>query len=161
LIEVAFLGAAQIDRYGNLNSTVIGEYARPKTRLPGSGGACEIALLARRVLIIARQDARTFVERLDFQTSPGHLTGGESRAGLGNFGRGPETVITDMGIFHFDKASKEMVLSSLHLGCTVDAVQKRVDWPLKVAHELTFTSAPTAHELHIIREDLNPQGKYQ
>jgi glutaconate CoA-transferase subunit B len=114
LIDVGFLGAAQIDRYGNLNTTVIGSYQGPRVRLPGSGGACEIALLARRVLIIARLNRRTFVERLDFVTSPGHLSGGDSRSCLGDYGQGPTAVITDMGILRFEKKTHEMVLTSLH-----------------------------------------------
>jgi glutaconate CoA-transferase, subunit B len=161
LIDVGFLGAAQIDRYGNLNSTVIGNYAQPKVRLPGSGGACEIALLARRVLIIARLGKRTFVERLDFQTTPGHLTGGSSRTALGNIGAGPQAVITDMGILRFDPTSREMMLASLHPGCTVEAVRERVGWPLRCADDLLTTPAPTAQEMTILREELDTAGRFR
>src|SRR6185503_4905297 len=101
LVEAALLGGAQIDRYGNLNSTVIGDYAKPKVRLPGSGGACEIAINARQLLYIMRLKRRAFVERLDFVTSPGHLTGGDSRARRGLPGGGPELVITDKAILNF------------------------------------------------------------
>jgi glutaconate CoA-transferase subunit B len=161
LIDVGFLGAAQIDRYGNLNTTVIGSYQGPKVRLPGSGGACEIALLARKVLIIARLNRRTFVERLDFVTSPGHLSGGDSRSRLGDFGQGPTAVITDMGILRFDEKTREMVLTSLHPGCGVEAVQEQVGWPLRVADNLVETEPPTPDQLRIMREDLDPTGRYR
>jgi glutaconate CoA-transferase subunit B len=161
LIDVGFLGAAQIDRFGNLNTTVIGPYQQPKVRLPGSGGACEIALLARKVLIIARLNRRTFVERLDFLTSPGHLSGGDSRSRLGNYGQGPTAVITDMGICRFDKTTREMVLTSLHPGCEVESVRERVGWPLKVADELTETEPPPPEQLRIMREELDPTGRYR
>ena len=114
LIDVGFLGAAQVDRYGNLNSTVIGPYQQPKVRLPGSGGACEIALLARRVLIIARLNRRTFVERLDFLTSPGHLSGGDSRARLGAYGAGPSAVITDMAMPVMDGPATILALKAIN-----------------------------------------------
>ncbi len=161
LIDVGFLGAAQIDRYGNLNTTVIGPYQQPKVRLPGSGGACEIALLARRVLIISRLSRRTFVERLDFITSPGHLTGGDSRARLGDYGQGPTAVITDMGIFRFDKETREMTLVSLHPGCSVEAVQEQVGWPMRVADDLIETEPPSPEQLRIMREELDPAGRYR
>ncbi len=160
-IDVGFLGAAQIDRYGNLNTTVIGSYSQPKVRLPGSGGACEIALLARKVLVVARLNRRTFVERLDFVTSPGHLTGGDSRARLGDYGQGPTAVITDMGILRFDPTSFEMVLTSLHPGCTVEGVRENVSWDLRVAADLAETEPPTPDELRIMREELDPAGRYR
>ena len=161
LIDVGFLGAAQIDRYGNLNTTVIGPYQGPKVRLPGSGGACDIALLAGKVLIIARLSRRTFVERLDFVTSPGHLSGGDSRSRLGDYGQGPTAVITDMGIFRFDEKTREMVLTSLHPGCSVEAVQEQVGWPLRVADDLTETEPPPPDQLRIMREELDPTGRYR
>ena len=158
LIDVGFLGVAQIDRYGNLNTTAIGPYESPKVRLPGSGGACEIALLARTVFIITRLSKRTFVDKLDFITSPGHLTGGDSRARLGSHGRGPVMVITDMGLFRFDDATREMTLTSLHPGCTVAGVQDKIAWPLQIAENLTVTDPPTTEELRIMREELDPTG---
>lgn len=161
LIDVGFLGAAQIDRYGNLNTTVIGPYHQPKVRLPGSGGACEIALLARKVLIIARLSRRTFVERLDFVTSPGHFTEGDAHTRRGDYGYGPAAVITDMGIFRFDETTREMVLSSLHPGCSVEAVQEQVGWPLQVAGNLVETEPPTPEQLLIMREELDPAGRYR
>jgi glutaconate CoA-transferase subunit B len=161
LIDVGFLGAAQIDRFGNLNSTVIGDYARPKVRLPGSGGACEIALLARRILVIARLSRRTFVEKLDFLTTPGHMQGGESRAALGAAGRGPESVITDKAIFGFHAVTREMQVISLHPGVTLAEVQEVVSWPLQVAAELTTTPPPTAEEMAILRGELDVAGRFR
>ena len=160
-IEVAFLGAAQIDRFGNVNTTVIGDYHHPKVRLPGSGGACEIAIHARELFFIIRLKKRAFVERPDFITSAGHLAGrpGE-RAALGMPGAGPRLVVTDMAIFHFDPDSGEMTLSSVHPGVTVDQVQAELSWPLKLSPTLQTTEPPSADELRIIREELDPQGIY-
>jgi glutaconate CoA-transferase subunit B len=160
-IEVAFLGAAQIDRFGNINTTVIGDYRHPKVRLPGSGGACEIAIHAQKVFVIVRLKRRAFVERIDFRTSAGHLGGkpGE-RASLGMPGAGPQLVVTDKAIFRFDKESGEMFLSSVHPGVTVDEVLAEVGWPLKVAEDLEVTEPPTPEELRVIRQELDPDGIY-
>ncbi|MEJ2211374.1 MAG: CoA-transferase [Anaerolineae bacterium] len=159
-IEVAFLGAAQIDRYGNLNSTVIGDYGHPKVRLPGSGGACEIAIHAQKVFLIMPLSRRAFVDKIDFCTSPGHLPDG-GREALGLPGAGPELVVTDKAIFHFEEGSGEMVLSSVHPGVTVDEVQAEVGWPLKVAGGTPATTEPpTPEELRLIREELDPGGAY-
>jgi glutaconate CoA-transferase subunit B len=163
LIDVGFLGAAQIDRFGNINTTVIGDYERPKTRLPGSGGACEIAINARQVFVIMRQSARSFVERIDFRTSPGNLGGAEQAERIrregGWLGRGPSLVVTDLGIYHFDDAG-EMRLDSLHPGATLDEVRATMGWSPKVAEPLAATPAPTADELRLIREELDPEGAY-
>jgi glutaconate CoA-transferase subunit B len=163
LIDVGFLGAAQIDRFGNINTTVIGPYDHPKTRLPGSGGACEIAINARRVFVVMRQSARSFVERIDFRTSPGNLGGAEAsariRAEQGWLGSGPSVVVTDLGIYHFDDAG-EMRLDSLHPGATLDAVRASMGWEVRVAGTLATTPAPTSDELRLIREQLDPEGLY-
>jgi glutaconate CoA-transferase subunit B len=162
-IEVAFLGGAQIDRYGNLNTTVIGDYAQPKVRLPGSGGACEIALHARKVFIIMRLKRRAFVDQLDFRTSVGHRTGNRARNALpsmGPIGAGPQLAITDKAMFRFDRDCGEMVLFSVHPNVTVEEVQAEVGWPLQVASDLTTTQPPTAKELRIIRDKLDPEGIY-
>lgn len=160
-IEVAFLGAAQIDRYGNLNSTVIGPYAQPKVRLPGSGGACEIAIHAKKVFLITPLSKRTFVEKLDFVTSPGYLDGSPNRrSSLGLPGEGPKLVVTNKAIFSFDEESREMVLQSLHPGVTFDQVQAEVSWPLKSLATLEETLPPTAEELRIMRDELDPDGIY-
>jgi glutaconate CoA-transferase subunit B len=163
LIDVGFLGAAQIDRFGNINTTVIGDYERPKTRLPGSGGACEIAINAREVFVIMRQSKRSFVERIDFRTSPGNLGGAEgaarSRAEQGWLGRGPSVVVTDLGIYHFDERG-EMRLDSLHPGATLDAVRETIGWEVAASTELAETAPPSVEELRLIREELDPGGVY-
>ncbi|HVQ22337.1 MAG TPA: CoA-transferase [Candidatus Saccharimonadia bacterium] len=163
LIDVGFLGAAQIDRFGNINTTVIGEYDHPTTRLPGSGGACEIAINAREVFVIMRQSARSFVERIDFRTSPGNLGGAEAAAKIrteqGWLGRGPSVVVTDLGIYHFDERG-EMRLDSLHPGATVDSVRGSIGWDVAIAPELAATPPPTPEELRLIREELDPDGAY-
>src|SRR5262245_10647472 len=163
LIDVGFLGAAQIDRFGNINTTVIGHYAAPKTRLPGSGGACEIAINARQVFVIMRQSARSFVERIDFRTSPGNLGGAEQAERIrregGWLGRGPSVVVTDLGIYHFDETG-EMRLDSLHPGATLDEVHATIAWTPKVNGDLATTPPPTAGELRLIRDELDPGGVY-
>jgi len=157
LIDVGFLGGAQVDRFGNINSTVIGDYHRPKVRLPGSGGACEIATLAKKVVITIGNTKRTLPERVDFITSPGYLHGGREREALGLSG-GPELVITDMGVYRFDPTTREMVLVSIHPGVTLEKIKENTGWDVKVAGDLTETSAPSAQEIRIIREELDPQG---
>jgi glutaconate CoA-transferase subunit B len=163
LVDVGFLGAAQIDRFGNINSTVIGDYDHPKTRLPGSGGACEIAINARKVFVIMRQSKRSFVDKIDFRTSPGNLGGAEAAARTrreqGWLGSGPSVVVTDLGIYHFDEDG-EMRLDSLHPGATLEQVRETIGWDPKVADPLSGTPAPTAEELRLIREELDPQGAY-
>lgn len=163
LIDVGFLGAAQIDRFGNINTTVIGDYDHPTTRLPGSGGACEIAINARQVFVIMRQSARSFVERIDFRTSPGNLGGAEQAEQIrrkgGWLGRGPSVVVTDLGIYHFDDAG-EMRLDSLHPGATLDAVRASIGWEIKVAESVASTPPPTDEELRLVREELDPGGAY-
>ena len=161
LVEIALLGGAQVDRHGNLNSTVIGDYAKPKTRLPGSGGACEIATNAQRTFMIMRLKRRAFVEKLDFVTSPGHLTGGDSRAKLGLPGGGPELMITDKGILNFDNSQREMQLSALYPGVTVDEVKAEVGWPLRLAGKMEDVDPPSAEELRLIREELDPGAMYR
>jgi glutaconate CoA-transferase, subunit B len=158
LIDVGFLQGAQIDRFGNLNTTVIGDYNRPSVRLPGSGGACEIAILARRVLVVAPQSKRSFPERVDFITSPGFLDGPQARSGLNMPGHGPAMVITDLGCYEFQQG--EMTLTSLHPGCSIEQVRGSTGWSIKVAAELKTTDIPGAEELRIIREELDPSHLY-
>ncbi|HET6277578.1 MAG TPA: CoA-transferase [Candidatus Polarisedimenticolia bacterium] len=157
LFDVGFLSGAQVDRYGNINSTVIGDYRKPKVRLPGSGGACEIATLTKKVVITIANSKRTLPEKVDFITSPGYLGGGRERESLGMKG-GPELVITDMGVYRFDPETKEMVLVSLHPGVTLDTIRANIGWEVKVAPRLSKTPPPTAEEIRIIREELDPQG---
>jgi glutaconate CoA-transferase subunit B len=162
-VDVGFLGAAQIDRFGNINSTVIGDYATPTTRLPGSGGACEIAINARQIFVIMRQSRRSFVERIDFRTSPGNLGGAENaeriRREQGWLGRGPSVVVTDLGIYHFDE-SGEMRLDSIHPGASLEQVRETIGWEPKVSPDLGTTPAPTATELDLVRNELDPGGLY-
>jgi glutaconate CoA-transferase subunit B len=155
LIDVGFLQGAQIDRFGNLNTTVIGDYANPKVRLPGSGGACEIAILATRFFIIAPQNKRSFPERVDFITSPGFVGGSNQRHELGMPGAGPTQVITDLGCYEF--VDGEMVLASLHPNCNVEQVRQNIGWDVQVSSKLRTTAEPTEEELRIIREELDPR----
>jgi glutaconate CoA-transferase, subunit B len=161
LVEIALLGGAQIDKYGNLNSSVIGDYAKPKTRLPGSGGACEIATNAQRTFMIMRLKRRAFVEKLDFITSPGHLSGGDSRSRLGLPGKGPEIVITDRAILNFDNADREMQLSALYPGVSEKDVRAETGWDLRRAPTIEEVSPPSVEELRLIREELDPSGMYR
>ena len=161
LVEIALLGGAQIDKYGNLNSTVIGDYAKPKTRLPGSGGALEIATNAQRVFMIMRLKRRAFVDKLDFRTSPGHPTGGDSRAQLGLPGGGPELLITDKAMLNFDNRDREMQLCAVYPGVAVDDVQAEVGWPLRMAKTIEEIAAPTREELHLIRDEVDPDAMYR
>ncbi len=158
LIDAAFLGGAQIDRFGNLNTTVIGDYASPKVRLPGSGGACEIAIHARRILVIMRQAQRSFVERLDFRTSPGHSGDPEHDRARGWSGSGPTSVVTDLGTYGFDETSGEMTLRTLHPGVSIEHVRANMGWEPRVAGDLGETFPPSPEELRIIRTELDPAG---
>jgi len=152
-VDVGFLGAAQVDRFGNINTTVIGnDYAHPKVRLPGAGGAPEIASNAKETWIIIKQTKRSFVPKLDFLTSVGHLTGGDSRARSGARGKGPTAVITDLGVMAPDPVTRELTLVALHPGITVDQVREATGWDLKVAEKLERTAAPDAKELATLRD---------
>ena len=157
-IDVGFLQGAQIDRFGNLNTTVIGDYEHPKVRLPGSGGACEIAINAKKVVVIAPQGRRSFPARVDFLTSPGFLDGANSRARLGYPGQGPVMVITDLACYEFRDG--EMLLASLHPGVTVAKVQENLGWEVNVAEELATTDPPSAEELRLLRQELDPTHLY-
>jgi glutaconate CoA-transferase subunit B len=151
-LDVAFLGAAQIDRFANLNSTVIGDYDRPKVRLPGGGGAPEIAAACGEVVVIMPHSPRTFVERIDFVTSVGYGDGPGARERLGFRGKGPTTVITDLGVLEPDAATDELTLTQLHEGVSADQVQEATGWALEVAAEPRRTDPPTDEELAALRE---------
>jgi len=153
-IDIGFLGGAQIDRFANLNTTVIGDYRQPSVRLPGAGGAPEIATSAKEVLITLRQNKRAFVEKVDFVSSAGHLEGGDARKKMGLPGQGPTAVITDLGILTPDPVTKELTLSSIHPGVAVEQAVESTGWPLKVSQKLALTEAPSAEELRVLR-DLN------
>ena len=152
-IDVGFLGAAQLDKFGNINTTVIGtDYADPKVRLPGAGGAPEIAANCHEVYVVVRQSKRSFVDQVDFITSFGHGRGKGEREELGLPGAGPTLVITDLGVMRPDPDTAELVLTQIHEGVTVDQVKEATGWDLKVAAELTTTPPPTEAELTALRE---------
>lgn len=150
-IDVGFLGGAQLDRFANINTTVVGDYDRPKVRLPGAGGAPEIAASCGEVLIIMRQTQRSFVDRVDFITSFGYGAGPGERERLGMRGRGPTRVITDLGVLEPDPGTCELTLTAVHPGVTVDQVRDNTGWELAVADDLATTASPTDEELHILR----------
>ncbi len=150
-VDVGFLGAAQIDRHGNLNSTVIGPYASPSTRLPGAGGAPEIAAHAGQTFVMLRATPRSFVEQLDFRTSAGYLEGSGARARSGATGGGPRVVITDFGMLTPDPETEELQLSALYAGATVDEARAAVGWPLRMADRVATIAAPGAAELEALR----------
>ena len=153
-ITVGFLGGAQVDRYGNLNSTVIGEYARPKVRLPGSGGATEISTSCQRIFIVMRHGRKAFVEKLDFLTSLGHGPTGRERRELGLRTEGPSLIVTDLCTMRPDPQSKEFVVVTLHPGVTAESVLENTGWPIRFAPQVQETPAPTEAELAALR-DLN------
>jgi len=156
-IEVGFLGGAQVDRFGNINTTVIGPYGHPKVRLPGSGGAAEIAIHARRTLIVAKLGPRAFPERVDFVTSPGQRPAGRTRRELRMPGAGPVKVITDKAILEPDEATGEMVLAALYPGVSVADVQAGVGWPIRRRSTLAPIAPPTTQDLRLLREVLDPK----
>ena len=152
-IDVGFLGAAQIDRFANINTTVIGrDYDNPKVRLPGAGGAPEIAASCGEVIVIVRQSKRAFVEKVDFITSVGHGDGPGARERLGLRGQGPTRVITDLGILEPDPDTKELVLTHVHEGVTVEQAKAATGWDLRIADDLQTTEPPTPEELEALRE---------
>lgn len=151
-IDLGFLGAAQIDKFANINTTVIGDYESPKVRLPGAGGAPEIATSCGEVLITLRHSKRTFVEKLDFITSVGHADGAEGRKKLGLPGQGPTAVITDLGILTPDTATRELTLTSVHPGVSAKQAIEATGWPLRVAPSLETTRTPSARELEVLRD---------
>jgi glutaconate CoA-transferase subunit B len=159
-IEVGFLGGAQIDRYGNINTTAVGAYSRPAVRLPGSGGAAEIAIHARRTVVVSRLNCRAFPEAVDFITSPGHRSKGRSRREWGMPGAGPTRVVTDKALLHAEPETGELVLSALYPGIQVDEVRQGVGWPLRCGAQVNRLDPPTERELYLLREVLDPQRLY-
>jgi glutaconate CoA-transferase subunit B len=158
LMDYTFLGGAQIDAFGNLNSTMIGdEYAKPKVRFPGSGGACDLASLCWRTLVVTNHDPRRFVAELDFLTSPGYLHGPGAREAAGlPPGTGPYRVITDLAILGYHETTKRMQVLSLHPGVDLERVRKATSFELAVADPSTVTAPPTESELRILREEVDP-----
>ncbi|MBE9475338.1 MAG: CoA-transferase subunit beta [Chloroflexi bacterium] len=158
-IDVGFLGGAQIDRFGNINATVIGDYNQPKVRLPGSGGSMEIAAWANRCYIMTPHQKRRFPEQVDFRTSAGFLNGRAERDAARLRGQGPQAVVTNLGILEPDDRG-ELTLTALHPNIEVEQVRDNTGWALKVAAQLQITQPPTREELSILREDLDPDGIY-
>jgi glutaconate CoA-transferase subunit B len=156
LIDVGFLGGAQVDRFGNINSTVIGNYENPKVRLPGSGGACEIAIHAKKIILILKQTKKSFPEKIDFLTSPGFINEHNQRKKYNMPGHGPALVITDLGVLSFSKKTHDMVLTEIHPGISVQKIRENTEWDLKISRKLATTNSPSSEELRIIREELDP-----
>ncbi|MGO9821771.1 MAG: CoA-transferase subunit beta [Solirubrobacteraceae bacterium] len=151
-IQVAFLGAAQVDRFGNLNSTVIGDYDHPRTRLPGAGGAPEIASSCDEVIVVAPHTKRTLVSELDFRTTVGHGDGPGDRERLGFRGRGPTAVITDLGVLEPDPETMELTLTQIHNDGDRESAREATGWDLRIVDEPVVTPAPTSRELDALRE---------
>ena len=158
-VDVGFLGGAQIDRYGNINATVIGDYSNPKVRLPGSGGSMEIAAWANRCYIITPHQKRRFPAKVDFQTSAGFCYQGQDRRQAGVRGGGPQAVVTNLGILE-PGPDGELVLAALHEGVTIEQVKENTGWPLQLAQTVRRTEPPSAEEVRILREELDPQRIY-
>ena len=157
LVDVSFIGGAQVDRFGNLNTSYVGDLDGEFVRLPGSGGACDLASLAQRHIIIMKHEKRRFVEKVDYITSPGYGDGGNWRQRVGLPRGGPATVITTLGVLRFDPITKEMVLASVHPGVTVAEVRANTGWDLHVAAEVSETPIPTSTELTILHQ-FDPHG---
>ena len=156
-IDYGMLGGAQMDVYGNLNTTVIGPHDKPKARLPGSGGANDLGSLCWRTIIIMQQDTRKFVNKLDFLTTPGYLEGPGSREEMGlPAGTGPYRVVTQLGVFGFDEITKKVMLLSLHPGVAVEEVNKNSSFEIKIPAQIDRTAAPTAEELRLLRDEIDP-----
>jgi glutaconate CoA-transferase subunit B len=158
-VDVGFMGGAQIDKYGNINATVIGGYDRPKVRLPGSGGSQEIAAWANRCYIMTPHQKRRFPERVEFMTSAGGIDGMGARTHRGLRGRGMVGVVTDIGILEPNEEG-EMILTALHPGKTLEEARNNTGWDLKASPSVRITDLVTRKELKILREDLDPQGIY-
>lgn len=151
-VDVGFLGAAQLDRFANINTTVIGDYRRPKVRLPGAGGAPEISTSAKEVLIIVKQSRRSFVNKLDFITSAGFLSGGKAREQAGIAGNGPTAVITDLCLLRPDGETSELTVTSIHSGVSREQIRAATGWEIRFAEECGETIAPTQVELETLRD---------
>ena len=159
-VDLGFLGAAEIDQYGNINSTVIGDYDRPKVRLPGSGGANDIASLAKRVVAIVVHEKRKFPARCNYVTTPGFLSGPGAREKAGLRGAGPVRVISNLAILGFDDASKKMKIESIHPGTTLEEVQDNTGFDLVLPDKIPETPVPTVEELGLLRDVIDPEGIY-
>ena len=158
-VDVGFLGAAQLDRFANINTTVIGDYRKPKVRLPGAGGAPEINTSAKEVLVIVKQSRRSFVEKLDFITSAGFLTGGDARKRAGIAGKGPVAVITDLCILRPDSTTRELTVTSIHPGISREQIRANSGWEIRFIDKCGETEPPTGKELATLRDLLARTAK--
>ncbi len=158
-VDYGFLGGAQIDQYGNLNSSFIGDPEKPKVRLPGTGGANDIASLASKILVAMHHEKKRFVEKVDFITTPGYLQGGNSREKAGMLVGGVYQVITHLGLFDFEEKTKRMRVAALHAGVRIEDVKERTGFKLIIPDNLPRTTPPSPEELHILRE-LDPEKRY-
>ncbi len=156
-VDVGFIGGAEVDRFGNVNSSYIGSRDRPKVKLPGSGGACDIASLAKRLLIIMAHERHRLKPAVDYVTSPGYLHGGDDRRARGLPAGGPAALITTLGVFVFDAGTREAVLRSYHPGGSIETIREQTGWPLRVAADVAETPSPSPEELKLIRA-LDPDG---
>jgi glutaconate CoA-transferase subunit B len=156
LHSVAFLGAAQVDRFGNINSTCIGDYEKPVTRFAGSGGSCDAGSLAAAVILFMQHERRRFVERLDYVTSPGWLEGGSSRNAAGLLRGGPVAVVSDLGVMRFDEITKEMYLAETYPGVTAAGVREKTGFPIDLSRAVE-SKPPSVEEIRILREEVDPQ----
>jgi glutaconate CoA-transferase subunit B len=160
MIDVGFLGGAQVDRFGNINSTVIGKYGKPKVRLPGSGGACEISIHSKKIIVILKQNKKNLPKKIDFITSPGYVDAGNLRNEYDMPGKGPVLVITDLGVYTFTADTHEMILTEIHPGVQLRTVKENTGWEVKISENLKKTMAPSLEEMRIIRENLDPDKIY-
>ena len=159
-VDVAVLSAALVDKYGNINTTCIGDYTKPQVRMAGSGGAADLAALSRRFIAVLEHDKHRFQERLDYITTPGYLEGFDSREKAGLPRGGPSAVVTTMGVFKFEDHSKEMVLSEYFPGHSVEAIKDSFPWNLRIAPDVREAKPPSEVELRVLRNEVDPHGMY-
>jgi glutaconate CoA-transferase, subunit B len=159
-LDVGFLGGAQVDRFGNLNTHVIGDYRKPSVRFAGSGGSNDIGAGCRRTIIIMLHQKQRFPEKVDFCTTPGFFGGGKEREKMGFPGRGPSVVVSTMGLFRFQKDTKEMYLESYHPGVTIDQIKANTGWDLLIADDVRETEHPSPELIRMLREDIDPTGVF-
>jgi glutaconate CoA-transferase, subunit B len=159
-LDLGFLGGAQIDKYGNLNTHVIGDYRKPKVRFAGSGGSNDIGAGCKRTIIMMLHQKQRFPENVDFVTTPGYFGGGKERETYGFFGNGPSAVISTLGILRFDPDTKEMYLESYHPGVTLEQIKENTGWNLKISATVHETERPDPELIRILREELDPTGVF-
>ena len=159
-IDVGFLGGAQIDKHGNLNTQVIGDYRAPKVRFPGSGGSNDIGAGRKRTIVMMAHLKQRFPEKVDFITTPGFFDGGKERETYGFIGGGPSVVISNMGIMRFDSETREMYLASFHPGVTIEQIKENTVWDIKVAKDVHETEHPDPELIRILRDECDPDGIY-